>query len=94
MEWVGPSSDAHLYGKYDQDYLKTIVYSTNHYFLHSLSIGYRADTWRGTFAVRNVTNALAPRISTDTKSKLGDMLYYSGYDFFGRAYTLSINKKF
>lgn len=76
--------------------LKTFVYYTDDYYLHSLSVSYRADTWNMTVGVRNITNAMPPRVSADMGvSRLGDMLYYGGaYDTFGRSFNMTFSKKF
>lgn len=101
LEWVEKTNNMPFYQKledyqdpYYRKLLSTFVSRTPHYFMHSASISYYSESWRGVFAVRNITNKMAPRISAGVDDRLGDMLYYSGYDLFGRAYTFTYVKKF
>jgi iron complex outermembrane receptor protein len=102
LEWVAATDNLPFYQKLEEykesaEYRKQIASmaaSTPDYFLHSASVSYREETWHATFAVRNLLNKTPPRVSAGAADRLGNMLYYSGYDLFGRAYTLSLNKKF
>jgi len=102
LDWVAATDNLPFYQqseeyKESEGYRKSIaskVASTPDYFMHSASVSYSEETWHATFAVRNLLNKTPPRVSAGMADRLGDMLYYSGYDLFGRAYTLSLKKKF
>ncbi|NEX94468.1 TonB-dependent receptor [Caulobacter sp. 17J65-9] len=65
------------------------------YFLHHLSVRYKADDWSAIVGVRNVFDEEPPTISADGRTnRIGNAPLYSGYDYVGRSFFVNLAKKF
>jgi outer membrane receptor protein involved in Fe transport len=73
----------------------TYKLSVPDYFLHTVSVGYKADKWEATLGVRNVANIQPPKISAQAGyDRIGNAPLYSGYDYVGRTFYLNVSKSF
>jgi iron complex outermembrane receptor protein len=82
IEWVG-SMDG--YREAGEDPTESISdYTTPDYFEHRISARFRADTWKGTVGIRNLTNETPKEISAGYFNRVGNAPLYSGYDYVGR----------
>ncbi|MDP1025732.1 TonB-dependent receptor [Sphingomonas sp. KR1UV-12] len=79
------------------DYLEaddTYNFKTKDYFIHTLSMNYRADNFGLTFGVRNLLDKDPPQISSGAYNRVGNAPLYSGYDYVGRTFFASVTTKF
>lgn len=92
LEWLG-AMDSY---KIEEEDPETSLYDleTERYLEHRVSLRYQADTWEGTFGVRNLTNELPPFVSSQKVDRVGNAPLYSGYDYAGRELFLNLQYKF
>lgn len=64
------------------------------YFNHTASIRYTQDTWTAVLGVRNVFDKAPPFIDTNEVFGIRNRAIGSGYDFFGRTFTINVQKSF
>ncbi|MDX5983957.1 TonB-dependent receptor domain-containing protein [Sphingomonas echinoides] len=89
-EWTQhTSSDTYVTGN-DPTY----NFNTPDYWLHSLSVAYKAPKYEMTVGVRNLTDKNPPSISAGYYNRVGNAPLYSGYDFVGRTFFVSVTTKF
>ena len=88
-EWVQhTNSDAYIGGG------PTYIFHTPDYWLHSVSMQYRADKFEFGVGVRNLTNKTPPFISSGAYTRIGNAPLYSGYDFVGRTFFMNVVTRF
>jgi outer membrane receptor protein involved in Fe transport len=73
----------------------TFLLKVPSYLTHQASVGYRADKWRLTVGVRNLTNKEPPVISAQAGySRVGNAPLFSGYDYIGRRVFVTGSRSF
>jgi len=88
-EWIQhTNSDAYIGGG------PTYIFHTPDYWLHSLSMTYRADKFEFGVGVRNLANKNPPFISSGAYTRIGNAPLYSGYDFVGRTFFANVATRF
>lgn len=93
LNWVGRMSSYEYLG--EDPATSTYKLSVPDYFLHTVSVGYKADKWEATLGVRNVANIQPPKISAQAGyDRIGNAPLYSGYDYVGRTFYLNVSKSF
>jgi outer membrane receptor protein involved in Fe transport len=93
LNWVGKTSSYDYYG--EDPATSTYKLDTPDYFTHTVSLGYKTDTWRLTAGVRNLTDVKPPQISAQAGyNRVGNAPLYSGYDYVGRTYYVNASKTF
>ncbi|OYW83140.1 MAG: hypothetical protein B7Z26_01365, partial [Asticcacaulis sp. 32-58-5] len=80
-----------LYGVSGQNYCYDM--NTEFYANHNVSLRKRFDNWSVTATVRNLLDESPPLISSGTATRLGNAALTSQYDFFGRAFTLQVSRR-
>nr|WP_321440354.1 TonB-dependent receptor [uncultured Hyphomonas sp.] len=67
---------------------------TDDYFLHSVSLGYNANSWRVTLGIENLFDEEPPVIDTDGVFGVRNVPFGVGYDVLGRRAFLQVAKSF
>lgn len=89
-EWTQhTSSDAYVT---DND--PTYNFNTPDYWLHNASVNFRLPKYELTVGVRNLTDKTPPSISAGYYNRVGNAPLYSGYDFVGRTFFVSVTGRF
>ena len=92
VEWVG-KQDSYAYLGEDAA-TSTYLFAVPNYYLHTVSLGYKADKWDVTMGVRNLADKKPPSISSGFYNRVGNAPLYSGYDYVGRTVYLNVAKSF
>jgi iron complex outermembrane recepter protein len=95
LEWVGKTSSYEYRG--EDPAISTYKLDTGNYFLHSASVRYADPVakWSVTFGVRNIADIKPPVISAQAGlNRIGNAPLYSGYDYTGRRFFLSMSMSF
>lgn len=82
IEWISSMDGYREAGEDPAD--SASDYTVPDYYEHRISARYQADTWKGTFGVRNLTNETPKVISAGYFNRVGNAPLYSGYDYVGR----------
>jgi len=75
-------------------YGRPLVNTADEYFLHNVSMTYRADTFSIGFGVRNVFDKNPPRIDTASVFGSNNVPLGAGYDLNGRRVFANFTKTF
>jgi outer membrane receptor protein involved in Fe transport len=93
-EYIGEMSSYEYLGQQDPG-TSTFLLKVPSYLTHQASVGYRADKWRLTVGVRNLTNKEPPVISAQAGySRVGNAPLFSGYDYIGRRVFVTGSRSF
>ena len=93
LDWVGKQSNYELYE--DDPNTSAFKRDVPDYFLHSMSVRYKADKWEAVAGVRNLTDKTPPMVSSGTNvNRVGNSPLYSGYDYYGRMFFLNVSRAF
>ncbi len=92
VEWIGKTES---YTRNGIDPLTSqFVLNTPDYFLHNMSLRYKADKFEITVGVRNMFDKAPPQISSGIISRIGNAPLASAYDYLGRRFFLGVTKSF
>jgi outer membrane receptor protein involved in Fe transport len=70
-------------------------FAVNAYWTHDVSIKYASPAkWSLIVGLRNLTDVTPKTISPGAYDRVGNSLLYSGYDYFGRRYFVTLSKTF
>ncbi len=89
VEWVH-KTDSNEYLEADDTY----DFRAPDYWLHSMSINYRAKKFEIGAGVRNLFDTDPPYISSGGYNRVGNAQLYSGYDFAGRTFFVNTTARF
>jgi len=92
LDWIG-KMDSYEYLGENPDTSIYLFKTPNHY-THTVSLGYKGDTWAVTAGVRNLTDKRPPSISSGFYNRVGNAPLYSGFDYVGRTFFLNASKSF
>lgn len=93
VEWVDGMSSYDYLGQ--NPATSTYLLAVPSYFLHTVSVGYKASTWETTVGVRNLADKKPPVISAQAGyNRVGNAPLYSGYDYVGRTLYVNLTKTF
>lgn len=93
LDWVGATSSYDYLGENPET--STYKLNTPSYFLHTVSVGYKATDWQLTLGVRNLTDREPPVVSAQAGiNRVGNAPLYSGYDYVGRRVYANFTKSF
>jgi outer membrane receptor protein involved in Fe transport len=92
-EYIGEMSSYEYLGQNPDT--STFLLKVPSYLTHQASVGYRADKWRLTVGVRNLTNKEPPVISAQAGyNRVGNAPLFSGYDYIGRRVFVTGSRSF
>ncbi len=92
LDWLA-KTEAYTY--YGLDPATTPFYlETPNYFTHAVSLKYDADKFSITAGVQNLLDRDPPKISYGVYNRLGNAPLYSGVDYEGRTFYVSVGAKF
>ncbi len=94
FSWIPSMSD---YAAQQEDPSTSVfVLATDDYFQHDASVQYSSDNWRMTFGVRNMFDEQPPQVSSvdNLINALGNIPFYSGFDYYGRQFFVNLSATF
>lgn len=95
LEWIGQTTSYDFLSENPDT--STFKLDTPNYVLQSASIRYKDSVgkWSLTFGVRNLADVKPPVISAQAGyNRVGNAALYSGYDYLGRRFYMSVSKTF
>ena len=92
LEWVAAMDSTEYLGL--DPATSPYVFNVPDYFIHSLSVQYKADDWSITAGMRNIGDTTPPPISQGAYNRVGNAPLYSGYDYVGRTAFVNVSKSF
>lgn len=98
VEWIAAQGYSDYYmNRYGVD-LNDLGYDveTDDYFVHNVSVQYRADKWTATVGVRNLFDREPESISAGVFNRLGNAPLYSGFQdaYLGRSAFINVSRSF
>ena len=99
VDWTGETDYQRYYMKnFGVDLATTPGFgyqaNTDDYFVHHMSVQYRADDWAITGGLRNMFDEDLPTISAGITNRMGNAPLYSGYDYVGRTAFINVTRSF
>jgi iron complex outermembrane recepter protein len=92
LDWLGKTNAYAILGV--NPATTPFFFETPNYFTHAVSVKYEADKFSITTGVRNLLDRDPPKISYGSFNRIGNAPLYSGVDYQGRTFYVSVNTKF